>query len=102
MADQSTRNTPLLNEIIGVIADQLPDKSSALARLEQHFRNDYILNAGNADFVASAAESLRLAITKEELPLVLDCIAQKSMVGITIDHVETAINDLFDNRFIEL
>ena len=101
MAEQNTRNTPLLSAIIGVIADLLPDKTSALARLEEHFRDNLILNAGNTDFVASTAENLRLAITTEECPAVLDYIAQKSMVAINIEHVDTAINELFDNRFIE-
>ena len=101
MAEQPTRNTSLLSEIIAVISDQLPDKAAALAQLEEYFGKNYILNAGDTAYVASAAKRLRLAITTSECPAVLDYIAQKSMIGINIDHVDTAINELFDNRFIE-
>ena len=101
MAEQNTRNTPILSEILDVIADQLSDRASALEKLEEYFRENLIVNAGSTDFVASTAVKLRLAITKEEWSIVLDHIARKSMVGITVDHVDTAINDLFDNRFIE-
>ena len=40
------------------------------------------------------AEDLRLQITTGECGDVLDYIAEKAMVGITVDHVETAINEL--------
>ena len=96
------RNTQILEEIIEVLAPQLADKASALARLEDHFQNQYLVNAGDVQFVASSAEQLRLAITREECSLVLDHIANKSMVTITVDHVEAAINELLgEDRFIE-
>ena len=99
MAD---RNTPILREIIEVLALQLADRKSALAQLEDHFKHQYLLNAGDVHFVASTAKQLRLNITREECSLVLDHIASKSMVGITVDHVETAINELLgEDRFIE-
>ena len=101
MPDQTTRNTLLLSEIIQVLSDWLPDKEAALARLEDHFQNTFILIAGNIEFVATAAESLRLAIITDECPAVLDYIAQKSIVGITVEDVDEAINELFDDRFIE-
>jgi len=101
MAEPITRNTRLLTEILDVISEMLTDKDAALARLEEYFSDQYILSAGNTEYISTTAESLRLALTKDECPLVLDYIAQKSMVGITVDHVETAINELFDNRFIE-
>ena len=69
--------------------------------LRQHFKDRLILDVGSVKDVARLAKKLRLKITREECSLVLDYIAQKAMVRITIDHVETAINDLFENRFIE-
>ncbi len=98
MAD---RNTPILGEIIEILASQLADRESALARLENHFRDQYLLNAGDVQFVASSAEQLRLAIAREECSMVLDHIASKGMVGITANHVEVAVDELFGNRFIE-
>ena len=50
---------------------------------------------------APHAEQLRLHITADECSVVLDHIAETNMVSITIDHVETAINELFEDRFIE-
>lgn len=96
------RNTQILEEIIEVLAPQLADKASALALLEDHFKKQYLVNAGDVQFIESAAEQLRLNITREECSLVLDAIARKSMVGMTVDHVETAINELLgEDRFIE-
>lgn len=99
MAD---RNTRILREIIEILAPQLADKTSALAQLEDHFKRQYLVNAGDVQFVASAAEQLRLRITREECSMVLDHIASKGMVGITVDVVEQAINGLLgEDRFIE-
>ena len=98
---QQTRNTPLVAEIVKALGDHLPNPEGALAQLEEHFGDEYILNAGNFAFVADAAQQLRLAVKPEECFAVMDYIAAKNMVGITIDHVETAINDLFEDRFIE-
>lgn len=58
-------------------------------------------NAGNVHDVARHAEKLRLAVTDDECGLVLDHLAQTGAINITIDHVEDAINSLFDDRFIE-
>ena len=39
---------------------------------------------------------------KDERPLVLDYIASKAMISITLDNVEVAINELLgEDRFIE-
>ena len=69
--------------------------------LSQHFKDRLILDVGSVNSVARLAKKLRLKITRKECSLVLDYIAEKAMVRITIDHVETAINELFNNRFIE-
>ena len=90
------RNQSIIGEIAYILNDQ-----EAEGILRNHFKDRLILNVGDVEYVAQFAEELRLNITKAECSQVLDYIAQKSMVGITIDHVETAINELFDNRFIE-
>lgn len=66
-----------------------------------HFRDGYVLNAGGVEDVVSFASTLRLEITVEECHLILDHIAQKGMVGITLDQVEESVYDAFGNRFIE-
>ena len=92
------RNTKILEEIVNVLL--LP--ANALEQLEHHFQRRLILDAGDVEFVASAAQKLRLNITSEECPMVLDYIASKGMVSITVDHVETAINELLgEDRFVE-
>jgi anionic cell wall polymer biosynthesis LytR-Cps2A-Psr (LCP) family protein len=98
-----TRNTPLLREIINALsaARHINDGASALNTLEDHFRTNYVLKAGGTKDVAEFAQSLRLNITETECAAVLDYIAQKAMAGITIDEVETAVYELFGNRFIE-
>ena len=92
------RNTQILEEIINVLS--LPP--DALAQLQHHFNHRLILDAGNVDTIEQAAKKLRLRVTREECSDVLDYIARKNMVGITIDHVEQAINELLgEDRFIE-
>ena len=92
-----TRNTPVLQQIIEALGDSAnPD---ALARLEDHFQDSLLVVAGDITTVASQAEKLRLAIITAECGLVLDHLAP--LVCVTIDHVEDAINTLFDDRFIE-
>ena len=60
------------------------------------------MNAGNVATVGQYAEQLRLRITEDERATVLDYIAEKQMVTITINTVEDAINERFGwNRFIE-
>jgi len=53
MAD---RNTPILGEIIEVLAPQIADKASAQAQLEDYFKHQYVLNAGDVQFIASSPE----------------------------------------------
>ena len=96
------RNTPLLREIIEVLADQVFNKEQALHDLEDHFDHRLLVNAGDVQTVALYAEQLRLRVAREECDVVLDYIASKAMVGITIDNVEDAINTLLgQDRFIE-
>jgi len=96
------RNTPLLREIINVLADQVFNKEQALHDLERHFSTRLLVDAGNVNTIKSAAKQLRLRVEKEECPLVLDDIASKGMVMVTIDHVEESINSLLgEDRFIE-
>ena len=92
------RNTSLLKEIVNVLS--LP--TDALDQLEQHFDHRLILDAGNVNTIEAAAQQLRLRVSREECPLVLDYMAEKRMVGISVDHVEQAINSLLgEERFIE-
>lgn len=92
-----TRNTPVLKQIIEVLGDSAsPD---ALAKLENHFKDSLMVVAGDIQTVAALAETLRLAVNTAECGLVLDHLAPQ--VRLTIDHVEDAVNTLFDDRFIE-
>jgi len=98
-----TRNTSLLRDIIDTFsaAGHITNETNALNVLEDHFRTSYVLKAGDRRDVAEFAERLRLNITEAECAAVLDYIAQKAMVGIAIDDVETAVYELFGNRFVE-
>ena len=96
-----TRNTPVLREIIEVLFTELDDAPNALDVLESHFHDRLLINAGSVTTVAAYAEQLRLRTTADERPVVLDHIATTNAVSITVDHVETAINELFEDRFIE-
>jgi excinuclease UvrABC helicase subunit UvrB len=92
------RNTQILEEIVNVLSLS-PEH---LAHLEQHFDHRLILDVGNVDTIEAHAKQLRLRVEKQELPLVLDYIASKGMVMVTVDHVEDAINLLLgQDRFIE-
>lgn len=92
-----TRNTKVLVEILQV----LNAPGDALQRLEEHFKDALLVVAGTTNTVDACAEQLRLRITPSEQPKILDHTATTASVGITIDQVETAINDLFTDRFIE-
>ena len=94
-----TRNTPLLQEIIGIL--QLADRDIALMALEEFYRNDLLVNAGNIQTVANMAEQLRLDISTDECSTVLNHIGSEALAAITLDTVEEVINDLFPDRFIE-
>ena len=97
-----TRNTPVLREIIEVLSSDLDDAPHALDQLEAHFHDRLLVDAGNGATVSTYAEELRLLTTPEERPKVLDYIAERKMVVITIDVVENAINELLgQERFIE-
>ena len=97
----STRNTPVLQEIVDVLFTELDEQATALNRLEHHFHDRLLVDAGNVAIVGEYAEQLRLNITEDECSTVLDYIAEQKMVVVTIDILETAINDLFEDRFIE-
>lgn len=94
-----TRNTPVLERIVKVLGDSAPP--DALAKLEAHFHDQLLTIVGDTAHVADFAEQLRLAITSHETSIVLDHIAREGLVGMSIDHVEDAINKLFPDRFIE-
>ena len=95
------RNQPLIHQVITALGDLVTDKEVAERVLKEHFKDHYILDAGNVNEVADFATALRLRISEQEQDDVLDYMAQKGMVGITIDIVEEAINELFPDRFIE-
>lgn len=94
-----TRNTPVLENIVKTLGDTAPQ--DALAKLEAHFHDQLLIVAGDTAHVADFAEQLRLAITSPEASTVLDHIAREGVVGMSIEHVEEAINTLFPDRFIE-
>ena len=96
-----TRNTPVLREVVEVLGPQLSYAQYALNTLERHFASRLLVDAGNVITVAAHAEQLRLQITEQECSTVLDHIAEQKMVLVTIDVVENAINELFEDRFIE-
>jgi hypothetical protein len=92
-----TRNTKVLVEILQVL--NVP--GDALQRLEEHFKHALLIVAGTTNTITVCAEQLRLRIAPSEQPEILDHIAETLNVGITVDHVENAINALFPDRFIE-
>ena len=94
-----TRNTKVLQRIIRALGKNAPQR--ALPRLEKEFQGSLLIVAGTLNDIARHAEKLRLAITETECGKVLDYIGHKHTAGITIDHVEDAINTLFPDRFIE-
>lgn len=97
----STRNTPVLQEVVDVLFTELDEQATALNRLETHFHDRLLVDAGNVATVGEYAEQLRLRITEDERSVILDYITEQKMVVLTIDVVETAINELFEDRFIE-
>ena len=96
------RNTPILQEIISVLDAELDDPAYALDLLESRFQTRLLLDVGNINTVGNYAEQLRLRITEDECSTVLDYIAEKQMVLVTIDVVENAINERLGwDRFID-
>ena len=96
-----TRNTKVLREIISIVQHLTRYPAIALDHLEQYYQDEYLLNAGDIEFVTTTAEELRLAVTTPECAQALDYIASHALAGVTIEHVEEAINALFPDRFIE-
>ena len=94
-----TRNTLVLELIVKTLGITAPQ--DALAKLEADFHDQLLMVVGDTAHVADFAEQLRLAITTPETSTVLDHIALEGMIGMSIDHVEEAINTLFPDRFIE-
>ena len=98
----STRNTPVLREIVDVLFTDVDEQTTALNRLEHHFQHRLLVDVGNVVTVGEYAEQLRLRIAEDERSTVLDYIAEQRMVVLTIEHVEAAINSLLGwDRFIE-
>ena len=96
------RNTPILQEIVDILFTELDEQATALNRLENHFHDRLLVDAGNVTTVGEYAEQLRLSITEDERLTVLDYIAEQKMAVVTIDIVEVAINELLGwDRFIE-
>lgn len=92
------RNTQILEEIMNV----LYLTQEHLVHLERHFKDRLIVDAGNVNTIITHAKPLRLRVEKDECGAVLDYIQQQGMVGITIEHVEEAINRVYgEDRFIE-
>src|SRR4051812_4163020 len=94
------RNLSIFAQIVGTIAPYVTDPAAAQHLLEEHFHDGLIVDAGSVDSVTSFAKQLRLDITREESVEVLDYMALKA-IGVNIDHVETAVFEVFGNRFIE-
>ena len=95
------RNTLILKEIVEVISPQLSLKEYALHVLEDHFHDRLLVDVGDVNTVGEYAKQLRLNISQEECSTVLDYVAERKMIGVTVDHVEQVVWDLFGNRFIE-
>lgn len=93
------RNTEVLQRIVSALGENAPP--DALARLEREFENSLLIVAGDLSEVAGHADQLRLAITEPERQVVLDYIGRNHMTALTMDHVEDAINTLFEDRFLE-
>jgi hypothetical protein len=96
-----SRNTGILTIIIENLGALVINPADALARLESRFNDQLLIVAGDTQQVASFAEELRLAISTPESATVLDYIGTEALAGVTIEHVEEAINTLFPGRFIE-
>ena len=96
-----TRNTALLQEIISIIQNILEYPAIALDQLEKYYRDDCLMIFGDLEFVKNAATDLGFNLSEEESIQVLNHIAKKAWIGITFEHVSTAVAALFPNRLIE-
>ena len=72
----STRNTPVLCEIVDVLFTAVDEQTTVLAKLEHHFRDRLLIDVGDGASVGEYAEQLRLRITEDECATVLDHIAE--------------------------
>jgi hypothetical protein len=96
------RNHKLIEQVVKALGTLVTDEQAAVKVLEHHFQHQLIVNVGNVQYIAGFAKHLRLQVTPDECGEVLDYIAQEHLVSLTIDHVETAINERFgEDRFIE-
>ena len=96
------RNHTLIEQVVKALGNLVTDEQAAVKVLEHHFQHQLIVNVGNVQHITEFAKHLRMRVTDDECGDVLDYIAQESLVGLTIDHVETAINERFgEDRFIE-
>ena len=96
------RNHTLIEQVVKALGTLVTDEQAAVRVLELHFQHHLIVNIGSVEHVAQFAKHLRLQVTPEECGEVLDYIAQEHLLGLTIDQVETAINERFgEDRFIE-
>ena len=96
------RNHRLIEQVVKALGTLVTDEQAAVKVLAHHFQHHLIVNVGSVEHVAQFAKHLRLRITPEERGEVLDYIAQESLVSLTVDQVETAINERFgEDRFIE-
>ena len=96
-----TRNTALLQEIISIVQNLLEYPAIALDQLEQFYRDDCLMVFGDLEFVKNAATDLGFNLSEEESIAVLNHIAKEAWIGITFEHVSTAVAALFPNRLIE-
>ena len=96
------RNHTLIEQVVKALGTLVTDEQAAVKVLEHHFQHHLIVNIGSVEHVAQFAKHLRMRVSNDECGDVLDYIAQESLVGITIDQVETTINERFgEDRFIE-
>jgi hypothetical protein len=96
------RNHMLIEQFVKALGTLVTDEQAAVRVLENHFQQYLVVNFGSVEHVAQFAQALRLHVTSKECSEVLDYIAQEHLVGLTVDHVETAINERFgEDRFIE-
>jgi hypothetical protein len=95
-----TRNTALLQEIISIIQNLLEYPAITLDKLEQYYRDDCLMVFGDLEFVKNATTDLGFNLSEEESIQVLDRIAKEAWIGITTEHVSTAVAALFPNRLI--
>ena len=97
----NSRNTAVFKKIVKTLGLTSPESRDAMERLEKGFHDSLLVVAGNLTTVERHAHELRLALSQDECARVLDDIAWKKQIGVTIKQVETAAYTLFGNRFIE-